>query len=126
MPTTDAAVMAQRDVLGRRISAARALAGYTTMADLGAALRREGVKVADRTLYALERGEQPITWELVIALVVVLEPPGGERFFWPAVSEKHVRRFQDLTTESEADAIERTASKAFLEATVDLAREKAQ
>lgn len=108
--------------LGRRIRGARTLAGYeSTAAATAAVADRLGIHVSDRTLYSVERGEQEATWELLVALVLVLEPPGGMRFFWPAIDAEHVSAFVEISTENEADAIERAANNAIANAQAQLA-----
>lgn len=126
MMTTNPGTIVDQEALGRRIRAARVLAGFDNMADLTAAIRETGLQISDRTLYALERGEQPITWEILIALVLSMQPPGGVRFFWPVIADRHIRRFMELSLESEPSAIERAADRAYLDAAVDLTRERAR
>lgn len=114
-------------VLGKHVRAARVLAGHENIASVTARIRDElGVSVSDRTLYAIERGEQLPAWELVVALVLILEPPGGARFFWPSIAPIHVQRFMELSTESEAAAIARAAEREVLEATADITETRAR
>lgn len=113
--------------LGKRIRAARILAGHENIGTVTGRMREElELSVSDRTLYAVERGEQIPTWDLMVALVLVLEPPGGVRFFWPGIAPKHVQRFMELSTESEPASVQRTAERAYYEAIADLTRERAQ
>ncbi|HAM24577.1 MAG TPA: hypothetical protein DCM51_03345 [Actinobacteria bacterium] len=68
---------------GRRLRAARIIAGYDRVNDLTAILRgRYGVDVSDRTVYAIERGEQMPHLDLFLAVVAILDPPGDH--FLPA------------------------------------------
>jgi transcriptional regulator with XRE-family HTH domain len=69
---------------GRRLRALRVLAGYDRASDFTAVLRsRYGVDVHDRTLYAIERGEQSPTMAFVLACVGALRPPLN--WFAPAI-----------------------------------------
>lgn len=127
MPNTrrDEATLIDPIVLGKHVRAARVLAGHENIASVTTLMREQlGVRVSDRTLYAIERGEQLPAWEVVVALVLVLEPPGGARFFWPSIAPEHVRRFMDLSTESESASIARTAEREVLEATADIAERR--
>lgn len=71
-------------VFGRRLRALRIIAGYDRAADLTATLRsRYGVEVSDRTLYAIERGEQMPTVDLYVAVICELDAP--DDYFYEAV-----------------------------------------
>lgn len=128
MPKTrESGALLDPAALGRAVRAARVLAGHENIASVTARMRDElGVSVSDRTLYAIERGEQLPSWELVIALILVLEPPGGARFFWSAIRQEHVRRFMELSTETESAAIERTSTRDMMEAVAEIASERAR
>lgn len=68
---------------GRRLRAARIIAGYDRVSDLTAILRcKYGVDVSDRTVYAIERGEQMPHLDFTLATVCILRPPGDH--FLPA------------------------------------------
>lgn len=101
--------------LGRRIRAARILAGYESMGELTRTItERTGLAVSDRTMYAVERGEQNVAWELLIAVALVLEPPGGMRFFYPSVAPEHVGRLTDMLEETMSQGVKRAAEHAYL------------
>lgn len=71
---------------GRRLRALRVLRGYDRVTDLGAHLRtRYGVEVSDRTLYAIERGEQPPHLDLFLTMLATLHPEVG--YFDPALRD---------------------------------------
>lgn len=60
---------------GRRLRALRVLREYDRVSDLTAVLRgRYGVEVSDRSLYAVERGEQMPGLDLFFALCAILRP----------------------------------------------------
>lgn len=68
--------------MGRLIRAARTIAGYDRVEDAVVAIReRTGYEISARTLYALERGEQPLTLEQMLAIAMTLHPPGNIVFF---------------------------------------------
>jgi transcriptional regulator with XRE-family HTH domain len=71
---------------GRRLRALRVLHGYDRASDFSAILRSKyGVECSDRTLYAIERGEQMPGIDFALACVAILHPP--PRYFYPAFRE---------------------------------------
>lgn len=71
---------------GRLVRAARIVAGFDTVRDAAAAMAEASeVHVPDRSLYAIERGEQKPTLEFFFAVVMTFRPPGGTRFFMRAL-----------------------------------------
>lgn len=101
--TADAVI--DLDELGRRVRAARTLAGMDTVRDVGEKMRRGGVKISERTLYAIERGEQEPTTTTMLALVLCLDPPGGYAFFAPALREDFRPVWERFTTPADPDLI---------------------
>ena len=74
--------LVDRIQMGRLIRAARIVAGYDRVEDAAAAVQHEtGVKMTARMLYSLERGEQTVSMEHMIAVVMTFQPPGAIRFF---------------------------------------------
>lgn len=74
--------MFDRYQFGRLVRAARIIGGYDNVSDLAEALvTRHGVHLSERTLYAIERGEQEPTVSQYIAIVLTLNPPGGA-LYW--------------------------------------------
>lgn len=70
-------------IFGRRLRALRVLNGFDRVSDFANILRgRYGVDVSDRTVYAIERGEQMPHLDFVIASVAILEAPHD--YFLPA------------------------------------------
>lgn len=58
-------------ILGRRIRALRILNGYDRATDLVAVLRSQyGVEMSERTLYAIERGEQMPHVDFMLAILI--------------------------------------------------------
>lgn len=100
--------------LGRRVRAARVLAGIENIGVVTEAIGDLGIVVSDRTLYAIERGEQPVAYDLLVALINILQPPGGLRFFNPAIREDLREQLIGLTLESDERAIERSAARAVM------------
>lgn len=73
-----------KQTFGRRLRALRVLQGFDRASDFTAVLRaRYGVEVTDRTLYAIERGEQMAHLDFVLACVAILAPP--QDYFAPAI-----------------------------------------
>ncbi len=69
---------------GRRLRAQRVLAGFDRMSDFVALLRSQyGIDVSDRTVYAIERGEQMPHLDLFLGAIALLDTPMG--YFAPAV-----------------------------------------
>jgi DNA-binding XRE family transcriptional regulator len=80
-------------ILGRRVRAARYMAGFESVADLVGALERDaGLEVSARTIYAIEKGKWLPTAELLIGLLLVLQPEGGMTFFLPALTRVRDRK----------------------------------
>lgn len=85
---------------GRRVRAARILAGFDSVKDAVDAIQtRTGLKVTARQLYAIERGEAPLLLDWYFAVSMAFEPPGGLRFwepcFTPTLLELIHRRIRD-------------------------------
>lgn len=69
---------------GRRLRAQRILAGFDRVTDFVALLRSQyGVDISDRSVYAIERGEQMPHLDLVVASVALLKSPVD--YFAPAI-----------------------------------------
>lgn len=83
--------------MGRRIKSARALKGLE-VEDLSARIRELTPRTAASkpTLYNIEKGLQTPSLELMMALIVILEPPGG----WAWFSEAIRPELRDLLTAS--------------------------
>ena len=70
-------------VFGRRLRAARVLAGYDRVGQLTHVLRSQyGIDVSDRTIYAIERGEQMPHIDLYLGVSAALHVP--MTYFQPA------------------------------------------
>lgn len=73
-------------IFGRRLRALRIIRGYDRVRDLVCEMRRHaGVVISERTVYAIERGEQPPTLDFFMAVMYVLRPEGGARYFMESV-----------------------------------------
>jgi transcriptional regulator with XRE-family HTH domain len=73
-------------VFGRRLRALRIISGYDRVADFAREIRRKGgVEISDRTIYAVERGEQPPTLDFYFAALYVLRPDEGPLYFMAAL-----------------------------------------
>lgn len=71
-------------VFGRRLRAQRVLNGYDRVGQLTQILRsRYGVDVSDRTIYAIERGEQMPHLDFFVAVLDLLKPDRG--YFFPMI-----------------------------------------
>lgn len=71
---------------GRRLRAQRVLAGFDRVTDFVALLRsRYGVDISDRSVYAIERGEQMPHLDLVVAAAALLQAPAD--YFAPAIRQ---------------------------------------
>ena len=69
---------------GRRLRAARIINGYDRVGDFTTILRSKyGVDVSDRTVYAIERGEQMPHLDFFVASLALLNPDTG--YFFPAI-----------------------------------------
>lgn len=77
-----------KEQLGRRVRAARILAECDKVSEACALIeQRTGVHISERTLYALERGEQMMSLEQYTAIALGLRPPSGMAFFAPAFNQ---------------------------------------
>jgi len=89
------------EVVGRRLRGARIVAGYDRVADACKAVTlTTGVSLSERTLYAIERGEQLPTLEQLTAIVMALDPPGGWAYLMPAYRQdvvEYLTRKRDET-----------------------------
>lgn len=73
-----------RVVFGRRLRAQRVLMGFDRVGQLTDILRaRYGIDVSDRTIYAIERGEQMPHVDFVLGVVAALDCP--LHYFAPAI-----------------------------------------
>lgn len=80
-------------VWGRRLRALRVLRGFDRVSDFATAVRAQyGVHVTARTVYAIERGEQPPHFDLVLAIFAMLEPEPG--YFFAAYRDDVAMRLQ--------------------------------
>lgn len=69
---------------GRRLRAQRVLMGYDRVSQLTHVLRsRYGIDISDRSIYAIERGEQMPHLDLVLGVVAALATPLN--YFAPAI-----------------------------------------
>lgn len=93
-----ASSLIDRVALGRILRGDRIKAGYDRVADLTREIRRvTGVAISDRTLYAIERGEQPVSLDVFVALCLVLEPEGGfTRMVSQVLPDKHSKAWNEL------------------------------
>lgn len=74
--------LVDRAQMGRLFRAARIVAGYDRVEDAAAAVQDlSGTHISARTLYALERGEQALTLEHFIGVLLTFRPPGNAGFF---------------------------------------------
>lgn len=82
-------------LLGRRLRAARIAAGFDSVKDVPAVVfDKLEVHIAERTIYALERGEQMPSLSQFLALGYVYDPPGGDAFFAPAFDPRILDRWK--------------------------------
>ena len=73
-----------RVVFGRRLRARRVIEGFDRVGQLTHVLRsRYGIDVSDRTIYAIERGEQMPHLDFVLGVMTALNCPID--YFHPAV-----------------------------------------
>lgn len=83
-----------RSVYGRLVRAARIIAGHDSVADASKAITEiTGLTFSDRTIYALERGEQEPTVAQYMALTLAYRPPGGLVFWEAAFAPEIVAMF---------------------------------
>lgn len=76
------APLVDRVQMGRLIRAARTIAGFDRVEDAAQSItEKTGYRMSARTLYGLERGEQSLTLEHMLAIVMTFEPPGSIVFF---------------------------------------------
>lgn len=76
-----------RQAYGRLLRAARIVAGYDRVEDAVQHVHQDtGLHLSPRTWYALERGEQGVTLEQHLAILLGLRPPSGPEFFRAALS----------------------------------------
>lgn len=69
---------------GRRLRAQRVLMGFDRVSQLTQILRsRYGIDISDRSIYAIERGEQMPNLDFVVGVVAALECPLN--YFAPAI-----------------------------------------
>jgi transcriptional regulator with XRE-family HTH domain len=81
-------------VFGRYLRSLRMRQGFETGRDFVDLLRSEyGVDVSDRTLYAIERGEQMPRLDFVIAALAALD--ADLAYFYPAVRSDVVNRLRE-------------------------------
>lgn len=72
-------------VVGRRLRGSRIVAGYDRVSDACRAIRAvSGVPISERSLYAIERGEQLPNFEQLAGIVMTFDPPGGWGYLMPA------------------------------------------
>lgn len=73
------------EIVGRRLRGARIVAGYDRVADACKAVTSTaGISLSERTLYAIERGEQLPNFEQLAGIVMTFDPPGGWGYLMPA------------------------------------------
>ena len=85
-------------IYGRRLRAARIMAGYDRVVDLVDALaRKTGVHVSERTAYAIERGEQLPGIDFFMAVIITLNIEEGIDFFLPAMSAECMAEYIKVT-----------------------------
>jgi len=78
---------------GRRLRAQRILAGFDRATEFTTLLRSQyGVDVSDRTVYAIERGEQMPHIDFLFAATVALQVP--QDYFMPAIRSDVAAKLQ--------------------------------
>ena len=81
--------MFDRVQLGRRLRAARVLAGYRRMDAVQRELEaRFGHVYSLRGLYAMERGAQEPHMQLLFRLMMIYDPPNGLEFWGDAIRDE--------------------------------------
>lgn len=76
------APLVDRVQMGRLFRAARTIAGFDRVEDAVKAINdKTGYNMTSRALYALERGEQAVTLEHMLAVTMTFSPPGNVVFF---------------------------------------------
>ena len=84
-------------IFGRRLRAARIMAGFDRVVDLVDALdRKTGVRVSERTAYAIERGEQLPSVDFLMAVILTLHIQGGIEYFLPAMNAECVAEYMKV------------------------------
>lgn len=74
--------------LGRIFRAARIYAGLDSVSGAAQAIKEKtGLEVSDRTIYAVERGEQLPSIEQFMAFLITYSPPRGGDFLLEAFRE---------------------------------------
>lgn len=61
-----------------------------------ALLTRAGLRMSERTLYDIEKGQQEATFSEVVAFVIALKPEGGIHYFSPALPPDTAVQFMRL------------------------------
>lgn len=86
--------------LGKRVKAARVLAGYETV-KAGAECLRDtlGAQISDRALYSIERGVAMPSIEQVVAIIYGFKPPGYAAFFVPCLRQDILRMSSETIEE---------------------------
>lgn len=75
-----------RVVFGRRLRAARVISGFDRVGQLTHVLRSKyGIDISDRSIYAIERGEQMPHLDFFLAVCVALDVP--PTYFGPATRQ---------------------------------------
>jgi len=88
---------------GRRLRAARILAGFDTVAPALEHIRQStGLPMTERTLGALERGDQMPTLEQFVAVQFAFRPPGGAPYWWTCLRPDIAKEWAQVHT-PEAD-----------------------
>jgi len=83
--------------LGKRLRAARGLAGFANPDEVNRALQREfGVTYSPRGILAIERGEQAASLDQFMTLALLYDPPGGFSFFAGAVNREYLSDFERI------------------------------
>lgn len=95
-----------KKVMGRLLRGARIIEGFDSVADAAKAIREmTGVKVTDRALYQIERGEVMPSFELVLAMSMVYRPPGGTTFLDRAYRPEILEFIEKVRREDRGDGL---------------------
>lgn len=95
-----------RKVMGRLLRGARIIEGFDSVSDAAKAIREmTGVKVTDRALYQIERGEAMPSFELVLAMTMVYRPPGGTTFLDRAYRPEIIEFIEKVRREDRGDGL---------------------
>lgn len=93
-PGTSPATIIDMAVFGRYLRSLRMRQGFETGRDFVEVLRRDyAVDISERTLYAMERGEQMPRLDFVIAALAALDIDLA--YFYPAVRGDVVNRLKE-------------------------------